>query len=401
MRCTSPGVVLLFGLVFGQANARVPAVRTMDELGEEFLALPLEISDMLSRDLNSGTITKDQHDDTARNITHEIGKAWSFDQMAFPIVHAQNRPTQLRRLQEVSVPVGSDIKDSWAQYLLPPAREIALADPSGGVASGRCTDPLAIQSNENDCVYDCEQLQQHYFGDSHDPDKTQCFIFARSSAAGAWPIEGSWPTELTEKKSSRLDWWPLVPSSIWENPPDGTAPLTFTVGRGAECRNVTFVRPADLETEGQLSETQLTGRTPIQLNATHVAETACLFDGVHYNTVADSYSHFSHGTDEVFQEYQGALELGECTEVVVRVISDPTFASNAPVEVTWQVSDGSGHSWTHTCTGSDCAGRHEYLTCLYDHEFTLERTTTNDDGWSGTVEVSIPRLAYPLPKKYC
>ena len=400
MRCGSLGVVLLFVLVPGQANAYMRAVRTMGERGDEFLALPLEISDMLNRALNSGTLTEDQHDDTARNITDEIGKALGFDQITIPTVSGQEQATRARRLQEVSVPVGSDIKDSWAQYLLPPARDIPLADPSGGVAGGSCTDPLAVQSNQiRDCAYDCDQLKQHYFGQNFNEEKTRCFTFERSSAPGTWPIEGSWPAELIDKKSSRLDWWPLVPSSIWEDPPDGTAPLTFAVGRGAQCRNVTFVRPADLETEEQQSETQLTGRTPVQLNATHVAQTACLFDGVHYNTVSDSYSHFSHGTDAAFQEYRGEFQLGECTEVVVRVISDSSFAPNAYVQVTWQLSDGSGQVWTHTCTGSDCIDQHEYFTCLYDHEYTLERTTANDDGWSGTVAVSIPDLSIPSPSK--
>ncbi len=376
--------VLLLGLVSTQqAHARVPAARTVDEIGEEFSAPPLEVTDMLSRDLNSRTITKAQHDDLVRNVSSEIEKATPF----IPRSGSQEYTAQARRLQEVSVPVGSDRKDSWAQYLLPPARDIPLADPSGGVSGGRCTDPLATQSIENDCVYDCEQLKRHYFGESYSVDKTRCFIFVPSSAPGAWPIEGDWPAELIDRKSARLDWWPLVPDSVWEDPPDGTTPLTFEVGRGAECRNVTFVRPTALESEEQQLETELTGRTPVELNATHVADTICLYDGIHYETVANSYSHVSHGPEERFQHYEGELELGECTEIVVRVISDPSFAPDAQGQVTWTLSDGSGQSWDHTCGGTECVGQHEYFTCLYDHEFTLARTTANDDGWSGTVEV--------------
>jgi hypothetical protein len=330
--------VLLLGLVSTQqAHARVPAARTVDEIGEEFSAPPLEVTDMLSRDLNSRTITKAQHDDLVRNVSSEIEKATPF----IPRSGSQEYTAQARRLQEVSVPVGSDRKDSWAQYLLPPARDIPLADPSGGVSGGRCTDPLATQSIENDCVYDCEQLKRHYFGESYSVDKTRCFIFVPSSAPGAWPIEGDWPAELIDRKSARLDWWPLVPDSVWEDPPDGTTSLTFEVGRGAECRNVTFVRPTALESEEQQLETELTGRTPVELNATHVADTICLYDGIHYETVANSYSHVSHGPEERFQHYEGELELGECTEIVVRVISDPSFAPDAQGQVTWTLSDGS------------------------------------------------------------
>jgi hypothetical protein len=384
-----PVVAALQLLFLGAAvDARVPIVRQLPVVDGgggplSALKLPLEIAEPLDRHVRSEELSGAQHGEMLRALTHEIGKVPVEEPKSSrePTHHG----TAARQLQETVVEVSRQRKEGWVAYLQ--NGSVELADPEGGVSGGGCTDPLAVDNQPPghaapDCTYDCEQLNQHYFGDDS-TRTTRCFIYERASPAGSWPIEGNWPQALMDMKSTILDWWPLAPDSLWADPPDGTNPVTFVVGAGRQCRNVTFVT----RSEEEAIETAFGGLTPADLNTTFTSETMCIYDGLHHPSTAGAHTHFAADHHELFQEWTG--ELGECTDVVIRVRTDTNAELTGPV--TWSLMDHES-TWTHSCSldgpaGTSCTGDHEYFMCLYDNDFTLERTSFADDGWSGTVEV--------------
>jgi predicted outer membrane repeat protein len=235
------------------------------------------------------------------------------------------------------------------------AQDDSLAAAVGGTELG-CTDPLA--SNDGvlgtSCAYSCAALEQEYFPGQ----PTRCFLYD--------PSTQTWPADLLAMRQSRLETHTYIDQATGTNPIAGAA-LAFTVGSGRSCQNVTIAS------------------STISTQATHT-EVVCLVDGEHeYNhTITDEHTVEVVGyADSGVHTGAGgttSFVIGKCTDVLVRVTT--TGASGSPS--TWSIDDG-GHNgpWTFESAGP---GVHEYVSCMFDNDFTLLREPSASS-WQGSVEV--------------
>eukprot|EP01046_Picozoa_sp_COSAG06_P054679 COSAG06_NODE_9815_length_1810_cov_1.305085_1_plen_261_part_10 len=199
------------------------------------------------------------------------------------------------------------------------ARDDSVAAAIGGIELG-CTDPLA--SNDGalgvSCTYSCTTLEQEYFPG----EPVRCFLYN--------PSTQTWPADLLAMRQSRLETHTYISQATGTNPTAGAA-LTFTMGSGRSCQNVTI---ASTMMDAQVTYT----------------EVVCLIDGEHeYNhTLADEHSVEVIGYAEsgVHAGAGGTTSfvVGECTDVLIRVT---TTAGAGGGSTTWSVDDG-GHNgpWT-------------------------------------------------------
>merc|ERR1711960_64864 len=235
----------------------------------------------------------------------------------------------------------------------------AVLDPAGST----CDDPLA--NNEGrppPCTYDCADLKQAYFP-APQSQTTRCFLFDPTTST--WPEVGGQGAELLSMRQQRFETHTYIGREAGTNPsPSG---LSFTMGEGRVCRNVTI--------------------KTFMSSATH-EEVVCLVDGEHeYNhTVNEEHSVEVVGYAEsgVHTKAGGttAFVIGSCTDALIRV----TTTSAGDSSMTWSLDDG-GHNgpWTFEADGG--IGVQEFESCMFDNEFTLTRQG-GGSGWQGSVEVA-------------
>ena len=287
-------------------------------------------------------------------------------------------PGNMRRRAQAVVPAPApDLKTGWTNKLL---QSDGSAEPLKTLPDGSSLLPMTAPGMTT-CL-GVGGLRDTYFSDPDGTDsKVRCFIY--DGVSGTWPgSDDLLPNNLFDALNTRLDWHTLLA------PSDATSPLTFLVGGGAVCTNVTTAH--DEEFDGAaLSE---------DLNMTETT-TACIFAGLHES----NHSHLVvAGAEEQFEPISGGqFVIGSCTDFLIRVDT----ASVAPGhDVEWTLDDmgvnGGSHMgpWSHTNAGSP--GVHEYVTCLYDNNFTLTRTSSATDGWVGTVSVLgyVPDNSIHIPR---
>ena len=99
-----------------------------------------------------------------------------------------------------------------------------------------CEDQLA--SNTGDpvpCTYNCEVLQAEYFPQPQN-QTTRCFLF--DPATSTWPETSGQHSELLSMRQQRFETHTYISSEAGMNPPPSG--LSFTMGQGRQCRNVTM-----------------------------------------------------------------------------------------------------------------------------------------------------------------
>eukprot|EP01045_Picozoa_sp_COSAG04_P033663 COSAG04_NODE_7057_length_1200_cov_1.249773_1_plen_355_part_10 len=219
---------------------------------------------------------------------------------------AERRARRRRRMQGTP---GDSIDDAND------ASVAAVLEPS---ASAGCADALATNTGQAaPCAYDCQDLQREYFPD----EDSRCFLY--DPASGTWPEQAGHGAELLGLRQQRLERQTFVSKEDGTNPP--AAGVSFTVGVGRECREVTVTS------------------TLMGSGTTHT-ETLCLVDGEHeYNhTITEEHSVEVVGYAEsgVHDGAGGTTSfvVGECTDVLLRVT---TTAASGPH--TWSLDDG-GHN---------------------------------------------------------
>merc|ERR1711969_130534 len=236
---------------------------------------------------------------------------------------------------------------------------VAVLDPVGST----CDDPLA--NNEGrppPCTYDCADLRQEYFP-APQSQTTRCFLF--DPATSTWPEVGGQGAELLSMREQRFETHTYIGREAGANPP--SSGLSFTMGEGRVCRNVTIKTMMSSETH---------------------EEVRCLVDGEHeYNhTVNEEHSVEVVGYAEsgVHTEAGGTTSfvIGMCTDALIRV----TTTSAGGGSMTWSLDDD-GHNgpWTFETDGS--VGVEEFESCMYDNEFILT-WQGGGSGWQGSVEVA-------------
>ena len=232
-----------------------------------------------------------------------------------------------------------------------------VPDKLGGTAGGICNDPLATNAGHpTNCTYTCDALKLAYFPESALSSNTRCFLYGSEAA-------GQWPTALTDRISTKLDWKRfLLPSKM-------AGAETFTVGPAGHCTNLTV------------------NTTNIATGAVTSSTTSCVMDG---------NISLSHGAGEAavvsFTEtgqtimpntssVGGSVSfiLGQCKESLIRVTTTATTGDT----VIWTMNDG-GHNGPWTFSADGVVGQHEFYTCLFSNTFTLLKVAGT---WSGTVEV--------------
>lgn len=229
-----------------------------------------------------------------------------------------------------------------------------------------CSDPRADNVNTSGaCTYSCGTLTGFYFSEDAAADTT-CYLWTGTYFALNGAVGGS---NLMELKQNTLDSHNFT--DLWA----GTGDLSFATcsGDGCECQNIT------LASLGAQNATLASG----SVTAATETETVCIMPGLHET----NHTHFALGSapgdDEFVSSDGGDFQLGECTDVFIRVNTAEVSTSGAAV--TWTLSDGS-NTWIHSAPGAE--GVHEYLACLFDHHsFALTRSTASTDGWVGTVQV--------------
>ena len=236
------------------------------------------------------------------------------------------------------------------------ARDGSLAAAISPDAGLGCADPLAsnVGAVGASCTYNCAALKQEYFPGQ----PARCFLYD--------PSTQTWPADLLAMRQSRLETHAYISQAEGTNPTAGAA-LTFTVGSGRSCQNVTIA--------SSMADTQ----------ATHT-EVVCLVDGEHeYNhTITDEHSVevVGYADSGVHSGAGGTTRfvIGECTDVLVRVT---TTVGGSPT--TWSIDDG-GHNGPWTFESVAGAGVHEYVSCMFDNDFTLTHEPSASS-WQGSVEV--------------
>eukprot|EP01045_Picozoa_sp_COSAG04_P015503 COSAG04_NODE_1228_length_7680_cov_39.722200_1_plen_487_part_10 len=235
----------------------------------------------------------------------------------------------------------------------------AVLESSGST----CDDPLANNAGRPPpCTYDCADLQQEYFPEPQS-QTTRCFLF--DPATETWPEVGGQGQELHSLRQQRFETHTYIGREVGTDP--ASSGLSFTMGEGRVCRNVTIKTMMSSETH---------------------EEVRCLVDGEHeYNhTVDDEHSVEVVGYAEsgVHTEAGGTTSfvIGSCTDALIRV----TTTSAGDSSMTWSLDDG-GHNgpWTFETDGG--VGVQEFESCMFDNEFTLARQG-GGLGWQGSVEVA-------------
>ena len=229
-----------------------------------------------------------------------------------------------------------------------------------------CDDPLAVNDGgAAPCTYNCADLQSEYFPQPQS-QTTRCFLFDPDTET--WPEVGGQGAELLSMREQRFETHTYISKEDGTNPPP--AGLSFTVGTGSACRNVTVRSTFAGAGEGA---------------GDHV-EVLCLVDGEH------EYDHTITGNHSVevvgFAEsglHEGAggttsFVVGMCTDVLIRVETlQPGQGAS------WSLDDG-GHNgpWSFDAP-DDVNGMVEYETCMFNNDFTLTQVGGSD--WQGSVEV--------------
>eukprot|EP01045_Picozoa_sp_COSAG04_P007883 COSAG04_NODE_422_length_14618_cov_11.903712_11_plen_1388_part_01 len=236
---------------------------------------------------------------------------------------------------------------------------VAVLDP----AASSCNDPLATNTGQPPpCTYDCADLQQEYFP-APQSQTTRCFIFDPTTET--WPEVGGQGDELLRLREQRFETHTYISREDGTNPP--LSGLSFTMGEGRVCRNVTI-------------KTMMSTKTH--------EEVVCLVDGEHEHnhTVTEEHSVEVVGYAEsgVHDDAGGTTSfvIGECTDALIRV----TTTSAGGASMTWSLDDG-GHNgpWSFETSGE--MGVEEHESCMFDNEFTLTRQG-GGSGWEGSVEVA-------------
>jgi hypothetical protein len=240
---------------------------------------------------------------------------------------------------------------------------VDVLDPAGAL----CDDALATNVGQAPpCAYDCGTLRDAYFPASSEPP-ARCFLF--DPASNTWPEEGGQGDELLSLRQQRFETHAYISREDGTDPP--ASGLSFTMGEGRTCQNVTFV-------------TTFSG--PGAASPAPYNKVVCLVDGEHEydHTVADE-----HSVEVVGYVHSGlhtgaggvtSFVVGECTDVLIRV----TTTAGASDPVTWSLDDGGQHGpWTFATQG---VGVHEEASCMFDNVFTLTRPDLSV--WQGSVEVA-------------
>eukprot|EP01045_Picozoa_sp_COSAG04_P008550 COSAG04_NODE_476_length_13722_cov_16.614707_5_plen_371_part_00 len=251
----------------------------------------------------------------------------------------RRRNARRRRLQRPGASA-----DSSAQ-----ARDSILASVLDYSAGSTCDDPLATNTGRAlPCTYDCADLRQAYFPQPQ-TQATRCFLF--DPATETWPEVGGQGAELLSMRQQRFETHTYVSREDGTNPPPSG--LSFTMGEGRECRNVTIKT------------------TMIETGVTHI-EKVCLVDGEHeYNhTISEQHSIevVGYAESEVYDGAGGTTRfvVGMCTYALIRV----TTTSAGGNSITWSLDDG-GQNGPWTFETSAEIGVDVYESCMFDGEFTL------------------------------
>lgn len=136
----------------------------------------------------------------------------------------------------------------------------------------RCHDALAENNGEvGVCSYSCATLEQHFFppGGPLGP-MAHCFLY--NAQTRLWSDSAGGPDLMTRKKTS-MEWFEFLPPTPAAQ---GGPPLSFTIGDGPVCRNVTVQMMTRLGPSGAVATT----------------ETRCLMDGYHEHLHAEEAGSF-------------------------------------------------------------------------------------------------------------
>jgi hypothetical protein len=260
-------------------------------------------------------------------IERELAAAVAVDTDASPAV-----PGRRRSLQQSSGGTTVDLAKlsvGWNKQL-----PSLVPDKKGGFAGGVCHDGMASNTGQRaECVYDCGRLTRHYFGKQLSA-KTQCFVYDNKKQA--------WPEALTRLKKKRTD-WEVYASGKGED-------LSFVVGGGRNCRNVTITEEAP----------GIGGSKPH-----NKTEIKCIFDGYHvHNHTYDK----THTVSVVgYAQNKGAIKggktkfvVGDCTNMIVRV-KTTKVTSSKPTR--WRIADHrpGDHEGSFTTRGVNLAGQEEMI----------------------------------------
>ena len=281
--------------------------------------------------------------------------------------HHSMRRSERRRTQAM---IGAPL----FQADTPPEREsnlVAELDPTPGSV---CDDSLATNTGSDaPCTYDCTDLQNEYFPEPH-AQTTRCFLFDPDTST--WPEVGGQGDELLSLREQRFETHTYISEETGRNPTTDDS-LTFAVGEGRICRNVTIstivAEMQDIDSQG--------------LHGTREEVVVCLVDGEHeYNhTVNDTHSVevVGYAQSGVHEEAGGTTSfvVGMCTDVLIRVTTTRAGGSS----MTWELDDG-GHNGPWTFDVPDGVGVQEFESCMFDNEFTLNRQG-GGSAWEGSVEV--------------
>ena len=172
-----------------------------------------------------------------------------------------------------------------------------------------------------------------------------------------------WQVRLRRGEQQRFETHTYISREAGTNPPPSG--LSFTMGEGRVCRNVTIKTMMSTETH---------------------EEVRCLVDGEHeYNhTVTEEHSVEVVGYAEsgVHDGAGGTTSfvVGMCTDALIRV----TTTSAGGSSMTWSLDDG-GHNgpWLFDSVGSV----YEQEMCMFDNDFTLTKLSA-PASWQGSVEVA-------------
>ena len=188
-----------------------------------------------------------------------------------------------------------------------------------GPPDSTCSDPLATNAGQpTPCIYDCADLQREYFP-APQSQTTRCFLF--DPVTETWPEAGGQGAELLSMRQQRFETHTYISVEDGTNPP--SSGLSFTMGEGRVCRNVTIMTFMGTDTH---------------------EEVVCLVDGEHeYNhTVTEEHSVEVVGYAESgVRDGAGgttSFVVGMCTDALIRV----TTTSAGGGSTTWSVDCGYG-----------------------------------------------------------
>eukprot|EP01045_Picozoa_sp_COSAG04_P020105 COSAG04_NODE_2023_length_4980_cov_7.536980_5_plen_437_part_00 len=275
--------------------------------------------------------------------------------------HSMRRSERRRTQAMIGAPLFQDDTPQERESNL-----VTELDPTPGSV---CDDSLATNTGSDaPCTYDCTDLQDEYFPEPH-AQTTRCFLFDPDTST--WPEVGGQGDELLSLREQRFETHTYISEETGRNPTTDDS-LTFAVGEGRVCRNVTVA-----------SMTFGAGGGPTDSHT----EVFCLVDGEHeYNhTITDQHSVevVGYAQSGVHNTTGGTTSfvVGTCTDVLIRVTT--TRAGGSPI--IWELDDD-GHNGPWPFEVPSGIGVEEFETCMYDNEFTLNRQG-GGLAWEGSVEV--------------